>query len=266
MSCYEELNDAIKKLKRESYSVFKNCYLLPDELKEKVNSGKIKYIINSDSITLLDVCPDFDSVMFFIGDKAERIETGEKKNKLIDIIYTSQKPVDERIISVLESSGFSKLNRAYRMALTDFSEIDASHTDNNITFAGENMAEDIIDLWRETFDPSEIYLENYDEVREKILKKQILVSLKSNKVVGAVTADIDERGNAILRHVAVSSNERGSGLGHSLCLEFLKKREEIGYKKMDLWVEDYRKPAIGLYEKLGFIRTGKEMLRYAKKI
>lgn len=264
---YDELKSALREMRKNSPDVVNTCYYFPGELKEKINSGIITYEIQNDAIVIYEHLGDFDSVMFCINSDSKKLSTDDEKSKLADVIYSETNPVKEYAGRVLEESGFTFLCKAFHMTASDFETADSFVLKNHITFATEDMAENIVDMWRKIFDPAEVYIHTVEEVREKISNNQVVVSVDAcGELMGAVTSDMDNTGNAMIRHVAVSEKARGRGLGRDLCSFYIQQREKIGFDRATLWVEDYREAALNLYKKLGFKHTGKEMLRYVKKI
>ena len=263
---YDELNQALRDMKKKSDGVVNTCYYFPAELKEKIESGVITYEIEPDYIAIYEENKDFYNLMFCINNETEKMFINKDKKVGADIVYSSLRPVSDEVKNVLEKSGFSFFAKASFMTKSDFSDTDEMALKNNIVFAKREMAEDIIQLWRETLDPETVYIENYDEVLEKIDKKQVVaVTDENGKVIASMTSDLDSRKNAMVRHVCVSEKARGIGAGKDLLVFYFKQRGIIGFERASLWVEDFRQAAIGLYTKTGFVNSGKEMLRYIKK-
>ncbi len=262
---YDELKAAISEMKKSSSGVVNTCYYFPADLKKKIEEAAITYDIQKDHIVMFEENRDFYNMMFCISDKTGKIFADKDKKITTDIVYSSTRPVAESTKKVLENSDFSLFAKAFFMTKTDFLDTDSMEIKNDITFANEDMAENIIALWREVLDPAKVNIENRDELIEKIRKKQVIVFRdEKNEITASMTADLDAGENAMIRHVAVSDKARGRGLGMDLLVFYLKERETIGFKRASLWVEDFRQAAIGLYTKAGFKNGGREMLRYIK--
>jgi len=61
-----------------------------------------------------------------------------------------------------------------------------------------------------------------------------------------------ESGAIELTYIGVASNQRGKGLGEDLLNSFMEASRSTGYRSVVLSVETDNKPAIALYEKMGF--------------
>ena len=61
-----------------------------------------------------------------------------------------------------------------------------------------------------------------------------------------------KRDSIELTYIGVALNHRSIGLGKDLLNAFIEKCREKGYQSIFLSVETDNKPAIALYEKLGF--------------
>ena len=61
-----------------------------------------------------------------------------------------------------------------------------------------------------------------------------------------------ESGAIELTYIGVASNQRGKGLGEDLLNSFIEASRSTGYRSIVLSVETDNKPAMALYEKMGF--------------
>jgi ribosomal protein S18 acetylase RimI-like enzyme len=61
-----------------------------------------------------------------------------------------------------------------------------------------------------------------------------------------------ESGAIELTYIGVASNQRGKGLGEELLNSFIEASRSTGYRSVVLSVETDNKPAMALYEKMGF--------------
>ena len=61
-----------------------------------------------------------------------------------------------------------------------------------------------------------------------------------------------ESGAIELTYIGVASNQRGKGLGEDLLNSFIEASRSTGYRSVVLSVETDNKPAMALYEKMGF--------------
>ena len=95
-----------------------------------------------------------------------------------------------------------------------------------------------------------------DDPESYILKKggKILLAIENDKVLGvcALLKMQDEKYDYELAKMAVSPKARGKGIGFLLGDAIVKKAQELGAKSIYLESNTILKPAVSLYEKLGF--------------
>ena len=95
-----------------------------------------------------------------------------------------------------------------------------------------------------------------DDPESYILQKggKILLALENDKVLGvcALLKMQDEKYDYELAKMAVSPKARGKGIGYLLGDAIVKKAQELGAKSIYLESNTILKPAVSLYEKLGF--------------
>jgi ribosomal protein S18 acetylase RimI-like enzyme len=80
----------------------------------------------------------------------------------------------------------------------------------------------------------------------------ILIALYGDLVAGVVALRRLEGGNFEFTKMAVDENFRRKGIGETLSLAAFKKARQSGAGKIILYSQSSMKPAISLYEKLGF--------------
>ncbi len=78
-------------------------------------------------------------------------------------------------------------------------------------------------------------------------------------MVGGFRPD-PESGDRQLYGLWVAPEGRGTGLGELLVNAITGWAEEVGARRLILWVTETNKPAIELYERLGFTRTGVQQM------
>jgi ribosomal protein S18 acetylase RimI-like enzyme len=85
----------------------------------------------------------------------------------------------------------------------------------------------------------------------------------SGKVLGAVLfvlpgsrfAELAGPGEAEFRMLAVHPSAQGRGVGEVLSRACLDRAAELGCRTVRIFTRDFAKPALRLYERLGFVRT-----------
>lgn len=121
----------------------------------------------------------------------------------------------------------------------------------------EMSAEDIEDAYK---------LESLNLGKEAWTQKQLLealtrddtiylVAVKAGRIVGLCGVQ-NISGDGEVTNVSVSGDCRGEGIGYKIMKQLLERGRGIGIKDYTLEVRAGNKPAIRLYEKLGFVSEG----------
>lgn len=85
------------------------------------------------------------------------------------------------------------------------------------------------------------------------------VAVSNNRVIG--WCDITSLHRPVFAHsgslgIGVLAGYRNQGIGEALIRTALEKAKDIGLTRVELTVRENNKPAIALYEKIGFIKEG----------
>ena len=96
-----------------------------------------------------------------------------------------------------------------------------------------------------------------DDFREMIRRDNMtyLVAELDGKIIGGAGLR-NILGDGEITNVAILSKYRGKGYGKQLVSALLKSGEELGAQAFTLEVRVSNKPAIALYESLGFVSEG----------
>ncbi len=127
--------------------------------------------------------------------------------------------------------------------------------ERKITFASENMMEDVFQLMNESFEPFSSALPTREELLEDILNQKILVSLDKQRLLGFLHFG-DIKLGSMLWHIAVKPEARGLGVGENLLEDWIFTQKETA-KKLLLWVRMDNPPALKMYDKFGFLPDGR---------
>ncbi|MFC2154852.1 GNAT family N-acetyltransferase [Candidatus Altiarchaeota archaeon] len=96
-----------------------------------------------------------------------------------------------------------------------------------------------------------------DYLYQKMLKKEVLVAVNDEGVIGVLTYKDRFHGNNIyVQHLVVSREHRRQGIGSILLKEIGNWGEENFRSSLTLETEDTNEPAQQFYEKHGFEKTG----------
>lgn len=101
-----------------------------------------------------------------------------------------------------------------------------------------------------------------DDVREKLLGKpgvapdRVFFAGDAQGRAGATATAVFEEGRGYVHMVAADPSFRGKGLGKAACYAAVRCLVDAGYDYIVLETDDFRAPALHIYDWLGFVRTG----------
>jgi DNA-binding MarR family transcriptional regulator/GNAT superfamily N-acetyltransferase len=107
---------------------------------------------------------------------------------------------------------------------------------------------------KQYFDVEEVDRQSLDNPDEKILQPggHIYMALNNNEIVGTCTLIKMDDDTYELAKMTVAKKDRGRGIGWLLGQAAINKARELGAKTLFLESNTVLKPAINLYQKLGF--------------
>jgi ribosomal protein S18 acetylase RimI-like enzyme len=118
--------------------------------------------------------------------------------------------------------------------------------------------------------------ERENEIKKDIEEKNtiILVAEKEKKIIGFAQGKVDRRGTSWLAYMGVASSYRRRGIGKALTKRYIDESRSVQAEKISLYATQKMKPAIKLYEGLGFesdskvriYRYGIPFTKYSKKL
>lgn len=127
--------------------------------------------------------------------------------------------------------------------------------ERKITFATEDLLEEIFQLMLDSFEPFSSALPTKEALLEDIMNQKVLVSVKNQKLLGFLHFGEIKQGS-MLWHIAVKPGTRGLGIGQGLVRDWLFVQKDIS-KKFFLWVRMDNLSALRMYDKLGFLPDGR---------
>lgn len=198
-----------------------------------------------------------------------------KEDKFFRLFYFLEKEINPEVLPVLpepiileevllakkervpseeswKKAGFQTYLERKRMYLTPKNLI---LEERKITFASENMLEDIFQLMNESFEPFSSALPTKEELLEDILSNKVLVSMSNQRLLGFLHFGQIKLGS-MLWHIAVKAEARGLGVGESLVKDWIFAQKDVA-KKFLLWVRTDNPPALQMYDKFGFLPDGR---------
>lgn len=127
--------------------------------------------------------------------------------------------------------------------------------ERKITFASEEMLEEIFQLMIGSFEPYSSALPTKEDLLLDIKKQRVLISYKNDSLLGFLHFG-DIKQGSMLWHIAVVPQAQGLGIGRALVKDWFTAQEGTA-KKFLLWVRTDNLPALRMYEKLGFLPDGR---------
>lgn len=93
------------------------------------------------------------------------------------------------------------------------------------------------------------------EVEQRLVEGPVWVAIENETPVGTVSG-VPDRDALLVRSLAVLPNSRGHGVGQLLMDQAENYAYENGFKRLVLSTTPFLNPAIRLYERCGFRRSG----------
>ncbi len=102
----------------------------------------------------------------------------------------------------------------------------------------------------------------------------LIIAEDEGKIIGFAQGRMDKARRSWLSYIGVTPSHRGRGIGEHLLKVFITESRRKGAKGIYLYTAEELRPAIRLYEKLGFKWTGRvrrarygvHLLEYAKSL
>jgi len=162
------------------------------------------------------------------------------------------------IIAYLEEWGFRLLSETYRM-VCQLGETQEFSTDLRFESVARDGVQDFLELTKKFMSGSpdnvlNMVLDNLLNISEDFLDvwykiESLYIAYKDAEPVGILDINPNE---GIISNIGVAPSFRGEGYGKQIMLFGMKKLKEQGNKQAHLRVHIDNKPAINLYESIGF--------------
>lgn len=130
-----------------------------------------------------------------------------------------------------------------------------------VRHAEESDIENIIEITREAFvkyremtgiKKLDALEETYDDVKQDIENKVVLIALSDGEPVGCVRVEVKPDGTALLTRFAVKVTCQNNGIGKSLMNHVDKIMKKRGVKEISLYTASKAAPLIRFYYGRGF--------------
>lgn len=164
------------------------------------------------------------------------------------------------IASALEEEGFTREFERVRLVRPSGETEPKSVEGFDFAVAGEDDLAEVFSLYASSFDCLTGSLSTEAELSERIASGGVFAAKKNGAIAGALETTA-EKGFTEIRHLAVSAEHRGRGLGAALVRHYLNA---TGGRKSFVWTEPSRPAALKTYMNCGYTEDGNVSLVMTK--
>lgn len=257
INSYETYQKKLKDYRRNYRIAYFNNYLMKKDLELLIAEGKLFYVHDDKSFTVLEDEKDQYRMHFFTE---ESLPSTFPSDRPVHFDYVSRDVLSKAFLEEIKKSGFSLFSENLVMQREEQGKTERSFVDYQL----ENLSsEDALSL-------RTIWLENLsDEVNpipslETMLleRKEVFVLKKNGVLLGGT--QIKQQGRFLLiEHFAIDKTKQRLGLGQIM---FEKLLERFPNQAWTLWVQETNHAALRFYEKNGFVLTGKRSYQFKRKV
>lgn len=269
----EEFSGLVKTFKKKCGKSVTNCYLMPKEIAEKAEAGKVGACCTEDFLYFLIDEQDYYRMYFYLPPDG-KIEM-EQPDKLVvlDFVEKQGRAVgQERLYRQFEGSGFQEHKTYQRMYLNieENSEWEKMNREISSEYAQgygvESMSEDMLGLWREGLDIYSTPLPDEQKLKEDIEAQNIITVTDKEGHLCAVNCMNRYGESCLLQHLAVKREHQRKGIAQFLFCKSIEIMKNSGVRKIFLWVDVKNEAALNLYIKCGYQKEGTDSKQFIYKI
>ena len=261
-----QFNSFVKKFRTEYGKALSNCFLMPAELDSLAKEEKL--FIAEYPGWLLIICDrvDYSNLYYYT---VEGSDTGFVKELMKDLsdkevyldIVTRTGRGDNDTPERLISAGLAKKYKSYQRMQLSVNDIASGSleicvADGYSLREDYNNPEEFNKLWKSTLDEKSTPLPNDSELKS-LLETGCLFSVTDchGNLAGVAMLTVASK-QALIQHVAVSTEHRRKGLALSLLSRCFLAAKEKELTALRLWVDRENMSAIALYDRTGFVTDG----------
>jgi len=130
-----------------------------------------------------------------------------------------------------------------------------------IRAAGAEDVTQILCLWEETFDLVANQIPDSNNLIAEVSDGNVICAFIDGVFAGVLVTGFT-KSELLIRHVAVAREFRGKSIGTALVAAAEEVAQKKGLGRSLLWVIEGNKPALSLYNKLGYNTDGRFMTQY----
>lgn len=219
-----------------------------------VREGNLFFEKTNNCIIFLHQNEKFDNLFYIATDIPSVAEAISKlslgKDSVIDLVC---KDGGEREKMTLTAIGFEPYKNLFRMShLGLLAKAAEWAVSPDVTLGQQEDALLVYDTLQKGFDPLCEQLPSMQEVKDYILRKQLLVVKEAGLLCGFLVSEIAGKTSWYLRYWYTSPSYRDKGIGSKLLKAALSNSKDS--KRQQLWVISDNENAIRRYEYYGFKR------------
>ncbi len=240
---YKELSPLIMKYYKRG--VLTNCFLSKDDYIAEISEGRLFYK-SDDSYLCLYLLRDGHYQLYFYALDSEVIFPSADMPLICDCVGYED---------LLKHNGFSKLITRTRL--------EHEGTDgvlNETVIASVQDATEVHKLMTESFDPITGYVPTLAQIKNECENGGIFKIVIDEKLAAVIRPAITKN-NVHIRHLCVSKDFRGRGLGSKLCGCVLSHG-----KRCSVWTGSENTVALSMYKSFGFKENGLTSVVYRKDV
>ncbi|MBQ9211540.1 MAG: GNAT family N-acetyltransferase [Clostridia bacterium] len=132
-----------------------------------------------------------------------------------------------------------------------------------IQYAQQEDAEQILQLLCAAFDPLYSFLPSQKELWDKIEKRQVIAIHEGEQVTACLISNF-EKNKASIEQVVVSPQQRGRGWGKELLMMYHAKYA-VEASSFQHWVDIHNEPAVNMYVQAGYEFQSRKANEYIKR-
>ena len=229
-----------------------NCFLLPADLRRKIDAGLLSMLWTENGLFLLEDCGSFYRCYYYLSPTERPGSLRVDRETVIEFPFTGE-PNSNQLLQIekLHELGFVKDRESGMMSCTPDKLIRHPLPDAlQICSASEGEIAEILNLLDRTFDARFAFLPTKEELLSAVAEDRVLVAMRDGRIVAALHAGF-EKTVAAIRHVAVVEDCRGCGLGKSI-VEAYHRRFAERATAFQHWVDLHNTPALSMYQSFGY--------------
>ena len=238
---YKELSPLIMKYYKRG--VLTNCFLSKEDYIAEISEGRLFYKCD-DSYLCLYVFRDKHYQLYFYALDSDVIFPDADMPLICDCVGYEE---------LLKKNGFSKLITRIRLEHAGMDGVL-----NEAFIASVQDAVEVHKLMMESFDSMTGYVPTFTQIKNECESGGIYKIVIDEKLA-AVIRPIVSKNNVHIRHLCVSKEFRGQGLGGKLCECVLSHG-----KMCSVWTGSENAVALNMYKSFGFKENGLTSVVYRK--